>query len=252
MYTPPFHNTPPSHNTPLSPNTLPSPNTPLPHNTPPSPYSISWRIMDCLQKANKTYNMYLHHVVTRDVVKIEALLNTTRAKRKKIDHEDVYKKLTNLTSTIDASGSPTSKDFIRPVIVCVGDSLTEGMGSSDDYLLSYPAILQRHPGFHHFQVSYTHMPNTQHTPIIYIRPYQHYTLTHTTYTLTHLNKHMSQHLHLHPGIEFGCSQYTYHQGQTRRPSHLLVTQAIRASNDIPPSHRGIAIRFQRCYRRDLG
>ena len=94
----------------------------------------------------------------RDVVKIEALLNVTRSKRKKIDHEDVYKKLTNFSSIIDSGlsqaipPSSLSKDFIRPVIVCVGDSLTEGMGSSDDYLLSYPAILQRHPGFHHFQV----------------------------------------------------------------------------------------------------
>ena len=101
----------------------------------------------------------------RDVVKIEALLNTTRSKRLKIDHEDVYKKLTNLTSIIDSGAgagagaaqaaippASLSKDFIRPVIACVGDSLTEGMGSSDDYLLSYPAILQRHPGFHHFQV----------------------------------------------------------------------------------------------------
>jgi hypothetical protein len=31
------------------------------------------------------------------------------------------------------------------------DSLTEGLMSSNSNIMSYPAFLQRHPGFHHYQ-----------------------------------------------------------------------------------------------------
>ena len=52
--------------------------------------SVSWRVVESLHKANKTYNMYMHHVVPRDPQKIETLLMRDAAQRKKINHEDVY------------------------------------------------------------------------------------------------------------------------------------------------------------------
>jgi lysophospholipase L1-like esterase len=51
---------------------------------------------------------------------------------------------------------PLREPPFRPVIACVGDSITEGVGSragesGQTDVMSYPAVLQRQPGFQYFQ-----------------------------------------------------------------------------------------------------
>ena len=96
------------------------------------------------------------------------MIDRDASQRKKVSHEDVYARIASTSLSLSADGNDSSqalsssvgdssldqfgsvplypvfsgKDFIRPVIACVGDSITEGMGSSDDILMSYPAILQ--------------------------------------------------------------------------------------------------------------
>jgi hypothetical protein len=78
-----------------------------------------------------------------------AILARTHAARSRLKIADFY------AHTVTGAGDGTRA--VRPVIACVGDSITEGVGSrlgvsGETDTMSYPAILQRMPGFHHFQV----------------------------------------------------------------------------------------------------
>ena len=98
-----------------------------------------------------TGRIHQHRTVPVNLTVTAAILARTHAARSRLDIADFYARIG------DGTGDGSGARVARPVIACVGDSITEGVGSrlgatGETDTMSYPAILQRMPGFHHFQV----------------------------------------------------------------------------------------------------
>ena len=110
--------------------------------------TISWKIVEYLHQINRTLRVYGGNFGGPSTQTLAGPTNPINPVMLKHNDGDAASPVEDHSRYSSSAGNLTS----RKVIACVGDSITEGLGASDPSLMSYPAILQRHPGFHHYIV----------------------------------------------------------------------------------------------------
>lgn len=137
--------------------------------------AVATEIVQRLHTFKETLSTFELHTVPVDLTATAAILARTHALRSRLKLADFYHHLNSGGAGAggaagnDGGGAATagggggsvvshpSPVATRPVIACIGDSITEGVGSRPGMsgqtdTMSFPAILQRMPGFHHFQI----------------------------------------------------------------------------------------------------
>jgi alpha-L-fucosidase 2 len=108
--------------------------------------AVSWKILEYIHRVNKTIRSYAGGFGGPSLEATQANSFTTTASTTSSHNHSASD---NPHATVIENQQVNS----RKIVACVGDSITEGLGASDASIMSYPAILQRHPGFHHYIVN---------------------------------------------------------------------------------------------------